>query len=1093
MSEHITGAAEMGEEPAVTREQPWLGLASFSEASRQFFYGREEEVGELVRRVQRKLLTVLFGQSGLGKTSILKAGVVPRLREQGYCPVYVRIDYATDAPPAAEQIKQAIRRETQSRGQWTQVGVALEGESLWEFLHHRDDQLVDAEGRPVLPLLIFDQFEELFTLAQGDEAGRAKAAQFITELAELVENRVPAALEARLEEDDSAYERFDFARCDYRVLLALREDYLAHLESLKAQMPSITQNRMRLAPMTGPQALAAVRGPGAQLISQEVAEAVVRFVAGGAELEHAVVEPSLLSLILRELNDKRIAQGRREISQDLLAGSHAAILSDFYERSLSDQPAALRRFIEDVLLTDSGYRENVAEERVRSEFAAAGAAPDALSQLVNRRLLRIEERLDLRRVELTHDVLCSVVKASRDARRERESREATEALLAEQKQRAREARRALLRARQIAAVCAVLALGALGASGYAYWSSQRALDAERQAEAARLLTDQARDKAEGLLAFLLDDFFDELEPLGRLDLVVKLGERAVAYYEQLPPSLRGQDTERKHAQALMRLGAALSNQNRQAEAGPRLEDSVKRLQALRQQGDATEATLLGLGLASRHLARQQMQLGQREQALQTIAPAVQLLEPVLAQPQPSAEALLVGAVVHSYEGYLLQQTAAGGPTLERAAQALRRSQALSERVIAGRELRDAQDAQLLRAYALNAGQANWLMVALSRMEDKDGEHDQVAKLGLARLDTLLAVRPDHGGAAASRALLHAGLAQRAIRHLQMGQARSHALEAEQGWQRLLQRDPSNGASWNNLAVAQSVSAFVDWLAWRPAEAERRLQQALQSLDRGPTSSFGRRNGEAWLVRLVEIQTLSGRREAAQQSLKELERKVAERQRLDAAKGGWKRAEDEALLHGLRLMQYRAGWGTQALVEEAGRYLDSVAAKAPTAERERGDWALVLAYLGGELAEAELRAGRAEAASRRAAQTLQFMALLGEVTVFRQRDLARVRMTLAEALVMQGQPAKAAEVLEPSLAYFRPLMSRSQEAPEQAALHVDLLLTSALTQTVPGQRQALLAQTQATFTALPQNWRQTWMGQDQAKRLAAAQRGSPALP
>ena len=74
----------------------------------QYFYGREEEVAELARRVQRKLLTVLFGQSGLGKTSILRAGLVPRLRSQGYCPVYVRIDYAHEAPEPAEQIKQAI-------------------------------------------------------------------------------------------------------------------------------------------------------------------------------------------------------------------------------------------------------------------------------------------------------------------------------------------------------------------------------------------------------------------------------------------------------------------------------------------------------------------------------------------------------------------------------------------------------------------------------------------------------------------------------------------------------------------------------------------------------------------------------------------------------------------------------------------------------------------------------------------------------------------------------------------------------------------------------------------------------------------------
>ncbi|MEO7500123.1 MAG: hypothetical protein ABIX11_11070, partial [Casimicrobiaceae bacterium] len=409
---------------AVDAEHPWLGLASFTEETRAYFYGREDEIGELCRRVQRKLLTILFGQSGLGKTSILRAGIVPRLRPDGYCPVYVRIDYSPESPPPSEQIKQAIFRATQAQGQWTQVGVAEAGESLWEFLHHRDDILRDASGKTLIPLLIFDQFEELFTLAQGDEFGRQRAAQFIEDLADLVENRAPKALEAKMDADESAVEKFDFSRSDYRILIALREDYLAHLEGLKSAMPSISQNRMRLARMTGAQALSAVMKPGGKLVSEEVAGAIVRFIAGGAELPNAEVEPALLSLICRELNNARIAQHRREISADLLAGSRETILTDFYERTLADQPPGVRQFIEDNLLTESGHRESLAEERVVKGLTAAGAQHGALATLVNRRLLRIEERLDMRRVELTHDVLCGVVKASRDVRLEREARDA---------------------------------------------------------------------------------------------------------------------------------------------------------------------------------------------------------------------------------------------------------------------------------------------------------------------------------------------------------------------------------------------------------------------------------------------------------------------------------------------------------------------------------------------------------------------------------------------------------------------------------------------------------------------------------------------
>ena len=83
-------------------------------------------------------------------------------------------------------------------------------------------------------------------------------------------------------------------------------------------------------------------------------------------------------------------------------------------------------------------------------FAAAGADPGTLPLLVNRRRLRIEERLDVRRVELTHDVLCAVVKASRDLRHEREARDRTERLLSEQRDRELAARQALKRARRTA-------------------------------------------------------------------------------------------------------------------------------------------------------------------------------------------------------------------------------------------------------------------------------------------------------------------------------------------------------------------------------------------------------------------------------------------------------------------------------------------------------------------------------------------------------------------------------------------------------------------------------------------------------------------
>ncbi len=581
----------------VDAQNPWLGLVSFTEETRGFFHGREEEAAELGRRVQRKLLTILFGQSGLGKTSILQAGLVPRLRPEGFCPVYVRLDYNPGAPSPAEQIKRAMFLATEAAGTWTQSGSAVAGETLWEFLHHRDDVLKDAGGRTLTPILIFDQFEEIFTLAQSDDAGRRRAQEFLADLADLVENRPPADLEGRIERDETDAARFDFARADYRILISLREDYLAHLEGLKAQMPSVTQNRMRLARMTGAQAVSAVMAPAPHLVTEAVAEAVVRFVAGGTDLARAEVEPSLLSLICRELNNARIAQGHAEISADLLAGSRDTILSEFYERALADQPAGVREFIEDEMLTDSGFRESVAEERVRKGFAAAKAAPDALAVLVNRRLLRVEDRLDLRRVEITHDVLCSVIAASRGVRREREALEESKRQLALQKEREAATQLALRRARTVAAVCAALMLVAAASAVFGWINLRRARDAEARTLAAQHLTEKARSEAEKLIGFLLEDFYEELQPTGRIEIVGNLADKAVAYYDNLPPELITKQTQLYRGMALVRKAGALADGGHTVDAVRVSDEAGAIFERLRAEGDVGEATSLGLALA----------------------------------------------------------------------------------------------------------------------------------------------------------------------------------------------------------------------------------------------------------------------------------------------------------------------------------------------------------------------------------------------------------------------------------------------------------------------------------------------------------------
>jgi len=1031
---------------------PWLGLASFTEETRQYFFGRDEEVAELARRVQRKLLTVLFGQSGLGKTSILRAGLVPRLRLQGYCPVYVRIDYGREAPEPTAQIKQAIAQSARQSGEWTQAGVAAPGESLWEFLHHRDDVLKDASGATLVPLLIFDQFEEIFTLAQSDDFGRARAARFIEDLADLVENRPPKELEARLEADESAAERFDFARSDYRVLITLREDYLAPLEGLKSTMPSITQNRLRLAPMTGKQALAAVTLPGKRLVTEEVAAAIVRFVAGGAELANAEVEPSLLSLICRELNDTRLAEGRTEISLDLLAGSHASILSSFYERSLADQPAAVRRVIEDELLTDSGYRENIAEERLLASFKAAGAAPDALAVLVNRRLLRIEERLDVRRVELTHDVLCAVVKSSRDRRREREARDSTERLLAEQRARELAARRALVRARQVATVCIALAACAAAAAVFGYLSAQRAKRAERSAQEIRAAAEQARGQAEQLLGYLTDDFARELETFGRLDIVADLAKRQVDYFHALPPSLKGPESVRSGARAMVYYAGAMRKLGKTQAATSAVTEALGLLESLRAGGDTSDATTIVLASAGAIQAKI-LSNQQNPAALPTALRAAALLKPVAEAANAPAAARRAYVDVLTELGY--EQQAQTGNEKDAVA-----TLELSKSIAVGLGALGPSNLEMAAHYAEAATWESQALVAL-------GRNDEARQMGTetsAIADKVLQARPNYLLALRAQEITQTVLANLAQQEMRPADAIRAGEVSLRNSIALVQLDPTNTISINNLSVSRHSLGDSYWQAGQIQEALQSERQGLEDRNRVSGGAVFHKLNTIWENALLAA------READDGDLPHADANLATAT-----------ATDESLARGEppgssvpAMSQCGVGYGRAAIAIWRGDYASTrritqeiigvVQGIKPRDGLETYFQNICTFASLNIQAQAALAAGDLSEAERAARAAIAVRARWPVQTISERRDQAEAAAGLGLALARQGRAVEALAVINPVIKFQRELAAQNhgdqwQHVELAAALYVRALCD-------PPARAALLHEAATLVGSVP---------------------------
>ena len=360
-------------------------------------------------------------------------------------------------------------------------------------------------------LLAIDPFEELFTLGGRTEKTRSRSLAFIEELAAVVARKPPPDLAKRAVSHPELLERFDTDRTRHRVLIVLREDFLAVIERLKNRLPTLLQNRFRLEPMTASQALRAVLDtvraaqgalPGAgqdagappvpAIVAEPVARKIIKAVSlaktthvlgndwlgGLSSTEESDVNPALLSLFCRELNNVRLEAREEQITLERVEKCGEEILATFYEQSFNSDEDELRHWIEDELLTETDYRNRAALD---DALKTPGVTREALDRLNARHLLRYEESGGITWIEISHDVLAAPIAKSRAVRREREQREKAE-------REKGEIHRRLTRTR--ATVAAMLVLLSL-----ALFSLKWAMDGETKAEEQRRVAISQRDKA----------------------------------------------------------------------------------------------------------------------------------------------------------------------------------------------------------------------------------------------------------------------------------------------------------------------------------------------------------------------------------------------------------------------------------------------------------------------------------------------------------------------------------------------------------------------------------------------------------------------
>jgi formylglycine-generating enzyme required for sulfatase activity len=264
-------------------ERPYKFLDYFETADQPIFFGRDEEVNHLVQRIMAHRLTVLFGQSGVGKTSLINAGVIPRLEEEGYTSLYLR---ALREPAAS--IRQAalqLRQDSNSLSSILQSPISnLQSSSpdLCSFL----ERTLPFELRLVIFL---DQFEEFFV-----RLGRATRIAFAEELAACLGSG-PAL---------SGTEGLDL-----RFVLSLRDDYLARLHSLSVQLPEdILLSRFCLENLNVEKARLAITQP-AQAFKLRYEDKLVETLLDDLEQERDV-EPPQLQIVCHKLYENLVDSGK---------------------------------------------------------------------------------------------------------------------------------------------------------------------------------------------------------------------------------------------------------------------------------------------------------------------------------------------------------------------------------------------------------------------------------------------------------------------------------------------------------------------------------------------------------------------------------------------------------------------------------------------------------------------------------------------------------------------------------------------------------------------------------------------------------------
>lgn len=418
----------------MTKQYRYPGVSPFSKEQASLFFGRSEDIQNLAELMSRHQQVLLYSKSGLGKSSLINAGLLPLLEQRGeFEPIQVR--FGSYSPGQERSPVDAVieaLKQSKTKFDYSLLDKILpEGQSIW--YHCKARHL--AGGSPLL--LLFDQFEELFSYPPED------ILRFKKQMADLYYRVLPNSYRKaltralKLENISEEESRKLNQALELRSLTAIREDRYSLLNGLIDYLPDCMQNRYALGPLKAKQAEEAIVEPAKQKgknyvfapfsYGTEALAEIMRFLTKGGTQAVETTQLQILCNRIELLDLRSVGIGDIPAFDD--------IFLEYYQGCLDKLPEASRREIQVFIETKLVQKE----QRLSLD---SRIFPDVFSNGVIQILVREQHllRAELNSTgaisyEVSHDTLIAPIV---QAKQSREAREAAEAAKAEAKKQAEE-------------------------------------------------------------------------------------------------------------------------------------------------------------------------------------------------------------------------------------------------------------------------------------------------------------------------------------------------------------------------------------------------------------------------------------------------------------------------------------------------------------------------------------------------------------------------------------------------------------------------------------------------------------------------------